>query len=106
LRRIKQDLDAAGAVLFCVVPMDRIRCRTFRDKKTGDFRVLSDPAGRVSSIYGCHKQQIVHNEWVNVPATYVIDTKGTITYAYVGKSWSDRPMAATLLDAVRAARGR
>ena len=105
MRRIKSDLDAAGAKLFCVVAMDRLRCRTFRDKKTGEFQVLSDPAGRVSAIYACHKQQVVHNEWVNVPATYVIDATGTITYAYVGTSWSDRPKAAVVLDAVRQAGG-
>ena len=38
------------------------------------------------------------------PATYVIDAKGEVRYAYVGEKWADRPSIETIvkqLDAIK-----
>ena len=80
LRQRKADLDRTGAVLYCILPMDLVRCRSYQKKSAGPYATLSDPAGKASAIYGAAKQLIVHNEWVNAPSVFVLDKKGRIRY--------------------------
>ena len=54
-------------------------------------------------MYGVAKQLVVHDEWVNSPATFVIDRKGIVRYAYVGDYWGDRPSADTIFEEVKKA---
>jgi peroxiredoxin len=103
LRQRKADLDALGASLYCVLPMDLHRAATFKKGSAGPYTTLSDAAGRTCAVYGVSKQLVVHNEWVNSPAVFVIDRKGVITYRYVGSSWDDRPTAETILEEARKA---
>lgn len=105
LRQRKSELDHLGAILMCVLPMDLYRTRSFKERSAGPYLTLSDPAGRACAMYGVAKQLVVHNEWVNSPAVFVIDRKGMITYAYVGNSWGDRPPADAILEQVRKAVG-
>ncbi len=103
LRQRKADLEALGASLYCVVPMDGYRTATFKKGSAGPYTTLSDPAGRACVIYGVAKQLVVHNEWVNSPSVFIVDRKGIIRYSHVGKSWGNRPLANTLLAEVKKA---
>ena len=104
LRQKKAELDRLGAVLYCVLPMDLYRCRTYQKGSAGPYTTLSDPAGRASAIYGAAKQLIVHSEWVNSPSVFIINRKGVITYAKIGNSWGDRPSAATIIEKAKEAK--
>ncbi len=102
LRRRKFELDVMGAELYCILPMDLYRCGTFQKKTAGPYTTISDAAGRACSIYGVHQQRVVVNgEWVNAPATFIIDRKGVIRYRYVGKTEFDRPSADAVIEAVK-----
>lgn len=103
LRQRKADLEALGASLYCVLPMDLYRASTFKKGSAGPYMTLSDPAGRACAIYGAAKQLVVHNEWVNSPSVFVIDRKGIITYSHLGNSWGDRPSADAILEEVKKA---
>ena len=103
LRKKKAAIEALGASLYCVVPMDGYRTATFKKGSAGPYVTLSDPAGRACAIYGVAKQLVVHNEWVNSPSMFIVDLKGIIRYSYVGKSWGDRPSANTLLIEIKKA---
>jgi peroxiredoxin len=103
LRQRKDEIEKLGATLFCVLPMDLYRTRTFQEKTAGPYTTICDPAGRASAIYGVAKQLVVHDEWVNSPSVFVIDKKGVIAYAYVGNSWGDRPSAEAIVEEVKKA---
>jgi peroxiredoxin len=64
--------------------------------------VLADPAARVQGVYGVARQLVVHDEWVNVPAAFVIDRQGILRQAHVGRGFNDRASADQLLADVTA----
>ena len=33
------------------------------------------------------KQIVVHQEWVNLPATFIVDRKGILRWAKIGRGW-------------------
>ena len=103
LRQRKAELDGLGAALYCILPMDLYRAATFKKGSAGPYTTLSDAAGRACAIYGVAKQLVVHNEWVNSPAVFVVDRKGVVTYAYAGNFWGDRPSADVILEEVKKA---
>ncbi|MDQ3689530.1 MAG: hypothetical protein M3406_05745 [Chloroflexota bacterium] len=41
---------------------------------------------------------VVHAEWINRPSTFVIDSAGTVQFAYRGTFWGDRPTIAETLE--------
>ena len=43
----------------------------------------------------------LHNDGVAAPAVFVIDKSGKIAYKYIGKSISDRPDSAVILDELK-----
>jgi peroxiredoxin len=103
LRPRKAEFDAIGAELICVLPMDRSRGDDFAKTRSGPYRVVCDLAGRASAMYGVSEQIIVHNEWVNSPSIFIIDRKGTVSYAHVGSSWNDRPEAEAIVSEAKKA---
>jgi len=46
------------------------------------------------------RQLVVHDEWVNIPAAFVIDGGGILRYAHVGTAFNDRATAEELLEAL------
>ena len=46
-------------------------------------------------------QYVVHAEWINRPATVIIDKEGTVRLAYRGTYWGDRPKIEEILEMVR-----
>ncbi|WP_132058671.1 redoxin domain-containing protein [Halorussus amylolyticus] len=63
---------------------------------------LLDRAGAVGATYGVDPMAFsVHAEYINRPATVVIDPEGEVRFAYFGTYWGDRPSVEETLDMVR-----
>ncbi len=97
LRRKKDEVEKLGAEAYVVLAMNLFRTRVFKEENLllsrgkGPFSeekslvfatALSDPAGRASAIYGVARRNLRWGSWVeNYPSWFVIDRKGTLTYA-------------------------
>ena len=97
LRQKKDEVEKLGAVALLVVAMDLHRTKAFKEKNLllskfkGPFAdeeslvwatALSDPAGYASALYGVSRRCLRWGSWVeNHPCWFVIDRKGTLTYA-------------------------
>lgn len=63
---------------------------------------LLDRAGAVGARYGVDPMAFaVHAEYINRPATVVIDPSGTVRFAYYGTFWGDRPSVKETLEMIR-----
>jgi peroxiredoxin len=63
---------------------------------------LVDRAGAVGATYGVQPMAfVVHSEWINRPATVIIDKEGIVRFAYAGTFWGDRPSIQETLDLLR-----
>ncbi|MBI3910988.1 MAG: redoxin domain-containing protein [Armatimonadetes bacterium] len=94
--------EAQGARLLTVVGQEPFRAAWWREKLRPGFPVLADPVVRVQGLYGVARQLVVHDEWVNVPAAFVIDRQGVLRQAHVGRGFNDRVTTEQLLDEVSA----
>ncbi len=63
---------------------------------------LLDRAGAVGAKYGVDPMAYaVHAEYINRPATIIIDPTGTVRFAYYGTFWGDRPSIKETLEMIR-----
>jgi len=63
---------------------------------------LIDRAGAVGAGYGIDPMAYaVHAEYINRPATFIIDPQGTVRLAYFGTYWGDRPGMDEVLEMIR-----
>jgi peroxiredoxin len=63
---------------------------------------LLDRAGAVAATYGADPMAFaVHAEYINRPATIIIDPDGVVRFAYFGTFWGDRPSIRQTLDMVK-----
>ncbi|MCZ6671396.1 MAG: redoxin domain-containing protein [Verrucomicrobia bacterium] len=63
---------------------------------------LLDRAGAVGAMYGVDPMAFaVHGEYINRPATVIIDPDGVVRLAYYGTYWGDRPTIEQTLEMVR-----
>jgi peroxiredoxin len=63
---------------------------------------LLDHAGAVGATVGVDPLAFaVHAEYINRPATIVIDPNDTVRFAYVGTFWGDRPTVGETLEMIR-----
>lgn len=97
LRLKKDEIEKLGAEAFVVLAMDLYRAKVFMEENLllstfdGPFKkekslvfatTLSDPAGHASALYGVSRKCLRWGGWVeNHPCWFVIDRKGTLTYA-------------------------
>ena len=97
LRLKKGEVERLGAEAYVVLAMDLYRTRVFKEQNLllstfkGPFAkekslvfatALSDPAGHASALYGVSRKCVRWGSWVeNQPTWFVIDRKGTLTYA-------------------------
>lgn len=66
---------------------------------------LVDHAGIVGALYGVEPMAYaVHAEYVNRPATIIIDPEGVVRFAYYGTFWGDRPSIEQTLEMIQAER--
>lgn len=62
---------------------------------------LVDTAGAVGAMYGVQPMEfVVHAEWINRPATIIVDKDGIVRFAYYGTFWGDRPSIEQTLEMV------
>lgn len=99
---------------------DRYRCRvmtgrelepdywfadhSFQDTYTAGiwWPHLSDRAGAVGARYGIDPMAFsVHAEYINRPATVIVDPAGIVRLAYFGTYWGDRPSIEQTLEMIR-----
>jgi hypothetical protein len=97
LRLKKDEMEKLGAEAFVVLAMDLYRTKVFKEENLllstfeGPFSkekslvfatALSDPAGHAAALYGVSRKCLRWGSWVeNHPCWFVIDRKGTLTYA-------------------------
>ena len=66
---------------------------------------LDPRAGSIGAIYGVDPMAFsVHAEYINRPATVIVDPAGKVRFAYYGTYWGDRPSIKQTLEMVRAER--
>ena len=62
---------------------------------------LLDRAGAVGATYGVDPMAFaVHAEYINRPATIIVDPTGTVRFAYFGTYWGDRPSVEQTLEMI------
>jgi len=62
---------------------------------------LMDRAGAIGASYGVEPMAFaVHSEYINRPATIIIDPAGKVRFAYYGTFWGDRPSIEQTLDMI------
>ena len=97
LRLKKDEVEKLGGEVYVVLAMDLYRTKVFkeenlvlstfknpftREKNLVFGTALSDPAGYASALYGVSRRCLRGQAWVeNSPCWFVIDRKGTLTYA-------------------------
>ena len=66
---------------------------------------LLDRAGAIGASYGVDPMAFsVHAEYINRPATIIVDPAGKVRFAYYGTYWGDRPSIKQTLEMIRAER--
>jgi peroxiredoxin len=87
------------AAVLVIDAQETFRVRDWRDKLDSPFTFLSDPTAWVSATYGVAKQIVVHDEWVSLPSAFIVDKRGVLRYAHVGRGWpmEERATAADIL---------
>ena len=97
------DFEALGAQVLVVEANEPYRVRaTAQGAATpvkGDPRIpiLHDSAHTAAATYGV-AMQMNHIEWLNRPATFLIDREGIIRDAFVAADPTDRPSPTVLLE--------
>ncbi len=97
LRLKKDEVEKLGAEAYVVLAMDLYRTAVFKEqnlvlstfenpfskeKSLVFATALSDPAGHASALYGVSRKCLRWGSWVeNQQGWFVIDRKGTLTYA-------------------------
>ncbi|RCW38322.1 peroxiredoxin [Marinilabilia salmonicolor] len=78
--------------------------KSFQDTYTSQiqWRHLLDRAGSVGAMYGTDPMAFaVHAEYINRPATFIIDKKGKVRFSYIGTYWGDRPTIEETLEMIK-----
>jgi peroxiredoxin len=88
--------------VLVVDPQETFRAAWWKEKLKRPDPVLADPMAWACASYGVAKQLMVHDEWVNVPAAFVVDRQGILRYAHVGTGFDDRATPDELLAAIAA----
>lgn len=99
------EFDAAGVQVLLVEANEPYRvAATSKESKleTSDprLKLLLDPAHVAAATYGV-AMQMNHIEWLNRPATFLIDRRGVIRKSWISRHVSDRPTPEVLLDEVK-----
>ena len=92
---------ALNAAVIVIDGQELYRAQWWQRKLKIDYPILADPAVRVQGLYGVARQLVVHEEWVNVPAAFVVDKQGTLSFGYWGRAFNDRVSAERMVAEVR-----
>jgi peroxiredoxin len=113
-------IEGAGGQLVAVSPEQPDHSLTLIEKNELEFTVLSDSGNQVARQFGLvfklpPKLQSLYKEFginlaefngdesgeLPIPATYIIDTDGTITYAFVDADYQKRAEPADVVRALQ-----
>jgi peroxiredoxin len=109
------EINSFGATLLAVSPQNPDAALTAKEKNELDFEVLSDAKQEVIKAYNLQFDpgEDYHNrrdltllngdgsKTIPVPATFIINTNGTIAAAHVEANYTQRMDAAEILDALK-----
>lgn len=121
LIRLREEFEKEDVQVFTIECHDRFRSRVMagdemqpkywfsKDKSPqasyGEGRGwphLVDLACGVGAAYGVDPMEfVVHSEWINRPATVIVDQEGIVRFAYRGTYWGDRPSIEETLEMIR-----
>lgn len=103
LQQQAAEFKRLNAAVLVIDGQELFRAQWWQQKLKIAYPILADPAARVQGLYGVARQLVVHDEWVNIPAAFVIDKQGKLTFGYWGRAFNDRVTAAQLVAEVRKA---
>ncbi len=100
LQDVYQQFVQRDTEILVIDPQETFRVTDWQQKLKTPFRFLADPTAWVCAQYGVAKQLVVHEEWVNLPATFIVDKNGILRYARIGRGWpmSERATPDELLE--------
>lgn len=87
LQRAYPKFRQRNTQLLAIDAQETDRVTDWQKKGGYSFPLLADPTAWVCARYGVAKQLVVHQEWVNLPAAFIIDREGVLRYAHVGHGW-------------------
>ncbi|MBI2842051.1 MAG: peroxiredoxin family protein [Armatimonadetes bacterium] len=87
LQQAYQKFAKRDTEIVVVDSQEIYRVADWQKKLKTPFTFLADPTAWVCAKYGVAKQLLVHEEWVNLPAAFIVDKQGTLRYARVGRGW-------------------
>ncbi len=121
LMKMRAEFEKEGVQVFTIECHDRYRGRVMVGKELDPtywfaeqsfqqayteqiwWPHLLDRAGAVGAIYGVDPMAFaVHAEYINRPATVIVDPVGVVRLAYYGTYWGDRPTIEQTLEMIRA----
>jgi len=113
-------IAASGATLVAISPETATNARSTKGERGLGFTLLSDPGNRVANDYGLvfalsegtrerYRGYGIDlaaangdNSWtLPLAATYVIDTDGTVAWAFVTDDYTERPDPDRVIEALR-----
>ena len=86
---------ARKATIIVVAPHDSEKVKKYWSKETLPYIGIPDADGVLGRLYG---QQVNWMKLGRMPALFIVDKAGKITFAQYGKSMSDIPSNSTLLE--------
>lgn len=120
LIEMREEFDEANVSVATIEAHDRYRCRVMVGKEVDPeywfakesyqelytdriwWPHLIDRAGAVGAMYGVDPMAFaVHAEYINRPATIIIDPEGIARFAYYGTFWGDRPSIKQTLEMIK-----
>jgi len=82
-----QQFAQKNTEILTIDPQEIFRVADWQQRLKPPFLFLADPTAWVCAEYGVAKQLVVHEEWVNLPASFIVDKQGILRYARVGRGW-------------------
>jgi peroxiredoxin len=120
LIEMRRDFELAGVRVYTIETHDFYRARVMVGKEVDPeywfaresfqeaytqkiwWPHLVDHAGAVGASYGIDPMAFaVHAEYINRPATIIIDPAGRVRWAYYGTYWGDRPSIKKTLEMIQ-----
>lgn len=105
LIEMEKEYKEAGVAVATVECHDLYRSRVMVGGRDLWWQHLVDDSFSVGAMYGVSPMEfVVHNEWINRPATIIIDKEGIVRFAYYGTYWGDRPTIEQTLEMIKSGR--
>lgn len=98
----REEFSRLDVHVFTVQVADLPRTRLMSSMHQHWWPHLCDPCGETAARYGVDPFEFtVHAEWINRPATVIIDRQGILRSVYAGTFFGDRPSIPQVIDMVR-----